>query len=194
MGQAGKALHVLPGAQGWSTATTGPTHQLLPPARPPSAEARSPRCQAFIPSQPEKKVPAAGLLPWGEAQQPRNHPSTPWLPRHRRYRGDTNTSSAQGFQHVLSVKVAFQNHHETNSQTLLFFFLTSTGMEKFPKYQKYNPRHFSCPMKQQKSSLKKCILIYLLSLFVFLVPCGRTQEFFVCNKLGIFCYFSVLIQ
>lgn len=67
-------------------------------------------------------------------------------------------------------------------------------MEKFLKYQKYNPRHFSCPMKQQKSSLKKCILIYLLSLLVFLVSCGRTQEFFACNKLGIFCYFSVLIQ
>lgn len=167
--------------------------------------ARSPWCQPFIPSQPEM-VPAAGLLPWRgtAAQEPAQHPSAP--PAQAVSRRDTNTSSAPGLQlpqlgsllHGMGPCCSFGQSCLSvppwNKQPDFAFFLTSTAMEKFLKYQKYNPRHFSCPMKQQKSSLKKCILIYLLSLLVFLVSCGRTQEFFACNKLGIFCYFSVLIQ
>lgn len=118
-------------AQGWSTVTAGPTHQLLPSTRSQGQEAPD-----VSPSSPVS-------LRWclllascpGEAQQPRNQPSTHRLPQHRRYRGVTPTpaqhrgSSCPSWDRcsvawaraVLSVRVAFQCPRETSSQTLPFF-------------------------------------------------------------------------
>lgn len=136
------------------------------------------------------------------AQEPSQHPSAPPL---RQYRGgDTNTSSAQGFQLPQpGLLLCGMGPCCCSGQSCLsvppwnkqpdFAFFNKHWDGKVPKIPEIQSKAFFMPNEAAKEQLEKMYFNIFTVSFSFLVPCGRTQEFFACNKLGIFCYFSVLI-